>query len=351
MKIYDISRGMFSTPVYPGDPPATARAVRQIAQGSQCNLSEFSTGCHTATHIDAPLHFVPNGATIDQIPLDPFLGPCTVVTMKGLLTGAEIDALAPRCEKRILFRGDGELFLSQSAAFALAESGILLVGTDAQSIGPMNAEQPPHFELLSAGIPILEGLDLSAVEDGTYQLIALPLKLEGLEASPCRAVLLQEAAFSQAQSEPVEYREVRWNTPEYQEMLSLRNRILRKPLGLDLYEEDLSHEYACRHLAAYRGGKLVGTLLLELLDSSTVRMKQVAVDELQRGRGIGAGLVRYAEDLCRRDGIRTILVHARRTAEGFYRKIGYQCTSGEFTEVGIPHVKMAKVIQGRTDID
>lgn len=348
MEVYDISRGMFSTPIYPGDPPAKAHAVRQIAAGDLCNLSEFSIGCHTATHIDAPLHFVPNGASIDQLPLGSFLGPCTVVTMKGILTGAEIDALAPRCEKRILFRGEGELFLSQSAAFALADSGILLVGTDAQSIGPFEGEQPPHFELLSAGIPILEGLDLSGVEDGTYQLIALPLRLEGLEGSPCRAVLLRETQITHSDGLPVEYREIRWNSPEYQAMLSLRDRILRKPLGLDLYREDLSHEYACRHITAWKGKELVGSLVLERLDDSTMKMKQVAVDELHRGHGIGTGMVRYAEELCRKEGIRTILVHARCTAEGFYRRNGYQRTSGEFIEVGIPHVKMAKVIQGRT---
>ena len=237
MKIYDISRGMFSTPVYPGDPPATARAVRQIAQGSQCNLSEFSTGCHTATHIDAPLHFVPNGATIDQIPLDPFLGPCTVVTMKDC-SPAQRSMRSPRAVKSgSCSAGTASCSCRRAPLLRWRKAGSCWSARMRSRIGPMNAEQPPHFELLSAGIPILEGLDLSAVEDGTYQLIALPLKLEGLEASPCRAVLLQEAAFSQAQSEPVEYREVRWNTPEYQEMLSLRNRILRKPLGLDLYEE------------------------------------------------------------------------------------------------------------------
>jgi arylformamidase len=192
MKVYDISRELFSTGVYPGDPVPYKEVVRRMDAGDMCNLSGFYTGCHSATHMDSPRHFVIDGDTIDQIPVERFVGKCSVVTVSDIVTGAQVDELLPHCEKMILFRGEGEAFLSQSAAFALADAGIQLVGTDAQSIAPMSDLVSPHRELLSAGIPILEGVDLTDVPDGTYTLIALPLRLQGLEASPVRAVLIEE---------------------------------------------------------------------------------------------------------------------------------------------------------------
>lgn len=191
MKLYDISRELFSTPVYPGDPSPSWEQLRRIQLGDTYNLTGFYTGCHSATHADAPLHFVADGASIDQVPLEAFFGPCRVVTASGILTGADIDALSPSKGERLLFRGGA--FLSQSAAFALGEAGVALVGTDQQSIGSAGDEQAPHVELLSRGIPLLEGLLLDDVPDGEFVLFALPLKLEGLEASPVRAVLLRES--------------------------------------------------------------------------------------------------------------------------------------------------------------
>lgn len=192
MKIIDISRELFSAKTYPGDPVPKRDIVRRIDMGDSCNLSGFYSCCHSATHIDAPLHFIDGGETIDRIDLTRCIGPCTVVEATGIITGEDIDRLPPETEKRILFKGNGTAFLSQSAAFAIAQAGFLLVGTDAQSIGPQNGEAEPHRELLGAKIPILEGLDLSAVQPGVYQLEALPLLLGGAEAAPARAVLIRE---------------------------------------------------------------------------------------------------------------------------------------------------------------
>ena len=190
MKLYDISRELFSTPVYPGDPTPSFERVRRMELGDMCNLTGFYTGCHSATHVDAPLHFVADGASIDQVPLDAFFGPCRVITVSGILTGAEVDALALQKGERVLLRGGA--FLSQSAAFAFGEAGVALIGTDQQSIGSAGDEQAPHVELLSRGIPLLEGLILDDVPDGEYFLCAQPFKLAGLEASPVRAVLFCE---------------------------------------------------------------------------------------------------------------------------------------------------------------
>ena len=190
MKIIDISRELFSSKSYPGDPVPKRDVVRRIDMGDAYNLSGFYACCHSATHIDAPLHFIDGGSSVDRIDLTRCIGPCSVVEADGLVTGADIDRLPPQTEKRILFKGNGTAFLSQSAAFALAQAGFLLVGTDAQSIGPPDGEAEPHLELLGAGIPILEGLDLSGAQAGVYRLAVLPLLLGGAEAAPARAVLI-----------------------------------------------------------------------------------------------------------------------------------------------------------------
>ena len=192
MSIIDISRDLFLTPPYPGDPVPKRDLVRRLELGDSCNLSGFYTGCHSATHLDAPRHFLEDGDTIEKTDLSRCVGPCTVVEFEGTVTGAEIDRLPPDCEKRLLIKGNGGAFLTQSSAFALAEAGFLLVGTDAQSIGAPNDTYQPHMELLSKGIPILEGIDLTQVQPGNYRLIALPLLLGGAEASPVRAVLLTD---------------------------------------------------------------------------------------------------------------------------------------------------------------
>lgn len=191
-KILDISRDLIAASVYPGDPVPRREILRRIEQGDMCNLSAFYSGCHTATHIDAPLHFVEGGEAIDQFPLERFYGPCTVVDAVGLVTGEDIDRIGGACQKKVLFRGDGKAFLTQSAAFALAELGVELVGTDAQSIAAIGDETAPHRGLLEAGILILEGLDLSQAEPGDYILSAFPLYLKGAEASLTRAVLFKE---------------------------------------------------------------------------------------------------------------------------------------------------------------
>ena len=192
MKLIDISRDLFSTPAYPGDPEPRRDLVRRMDMGDSYNLSGFACCCHNATHMDAPLHFIEGGQPIDKVDLSRCVGPCTVVAASGIVTGADIDSFFPGSEKRVLFKGNGEAFLSRSAAFALAQAGALLVGTDAASIGAPDDEAGPHRELLNAGIPILEGLDLSAAEPGNYTLTALPILLRGAEAAPVRAVLIAE---------------------------------------------------------------------------------------------------------------------------------------------------------------
>lgn len=192
MLLYDISRELFSAPVYAGDPRPTSRFIHTIGDDAAYNLSSVSLCTHNATHIDAPLHFDEEGADIASMRLKHFCGKCTVVTIEGILTGEDMERLLPHCSKRLIFHSSGRAFLSVSAARVIADSKLLLVGTDAMSIAPPFDELTPHLELARANVAVLEGLYLEGIEDGEYTLAAFPLKMKGLEASPCRAVLMRE---------------------------------------------------------------------------------------------------------------------------------------------------------------
>lgn len=192
MIIHDISRDTINTPVYDGDPETRAERIKSIENGDGYNLTEISMSVHSGTHIDAPLHFYDEGSSIDNIRLNTFFGKCTVISVSGILTGEDMERLLPYCKRRVLFHGEGKTFISHSAAIVLAESRVVLVGTDALSIAPSFDEERTHRELARAGIVILENLNLSAIDDGEYDLCAFPIKLGGLEAAPCRAIILEQ---------------------------------------------------------------------------------------------------------------------------------------------------------------
>ena len=191
MIIHDISRDALTAPVYAGDPETVFERVKSIEAGEGYNLSCLSMTVHCGTHIDAPLHFYEDGSPIDKMRLSTFCGKCTVIGVEGVLTGEDMEKLLPYCKRRLLFRGNGRTFLSHSAAVVLAESRVVLVGTDADSIAPPYDVAGPHRELAKAGIAVLENLDLSNIKNGEYELCAFPLKLGGSEAAPCRAILFE----------------------------------------------------------------------------------------------------------------------------------------------------------------
>lgn len=190
MIIHDISRDTLTAPVYGGDPETRVTRLKNMDE-DEYNLSAVSMSVHAGTHIDAPLHFCEDGCAIDALRLNTFYGKCTVISVEGILTGDDMERLLPYCKRRILFRGEGNTYLSQSAAIVLAESKVVLVGTDADSIAPPFDEGRPHRELALAGIAVLENLNLSSIDDGEYDLCAFPVKLGGLEAAPCRAILFE----------------------------------------------------------------------------------------------------------------------------------------------------------------
>jgi hypothetical protein len=133
--------------------------------------------------------------------------------------------------------------------------------------------------------------------------------------------------------------------PEYAAEKDLRNRALRLPLGLVLSERDVAGEDGQIHLAAVdEGGRVVGCVLLVIPGDGTAHVRQMAVDEARRGEGIGSGLMAEAERTVRGMGIRTVNLHARLHAHGFYERLGYRAASDIFTEVTIPHIKMEKIL-------
>lgn len=193
MDFFDISRDIRSAEVYPGDPAPAVERIRSEETDERFTVSKISLCAHTGTHIDAPLHADEDGGDVTTLKMSRFFGQCTVVSIAGLLTGADMERLLPRCSRRLIFHTDGKAFLTISAARVIADmKKLLLIGTDAPSIADPSDEYNIHRELALAGIAVLEGARLDGVDDGVYTLSAFPLKFSGLEAAPCRAILMRE---------------------------------------------------------------------------------------------------------------------------------------------------------------
>ena len=190
MKIYDISREVLSTEPAEGDPaPVMTRFRRIEADGT--NRSRISMSLHTATHVDAPLHYIRRGMDVTGLPLDVFVGPCTVLTVPS----RPLDAMYfMRYDppERLLLHGTGEL--TESGIGYLFNNGLKLIGTDRETIGSQTESQTTYLTLLSYKLAILENLSLDGVPDGRYLLCAAPLKIKGAEGAPCRALLIETDA-------------------------------------------------------------------------------------------------------------------------------------------------------------
>ena len=193
--IYDISQPMFGCAVYPGDPSPEKTMLSRLEDGDVCNLSAFSMCAHNGTHVDAPLHFWKGGKGIGSVSLEKFVGPAYVGTMEGDVGAEKARTLLeqareayPGAEKRILIKGNATVTLEAAKVFA--EAGIDLVGNESQTVGPENAPMAVHLALLSAEVVLLEGVRLSAVQDGAYMLNCAPLHLGETDGAPCRAILM-----------------------------------------------------------------------------------------------------------------------------------------------------------------
>jgi arylformamidase len=206
--IYDISLPISQElPVWPGDPPVEIWQVSHLDRGDPMTLTRLEMGAHTGTHVDAPAHFVSGGSTVEALDLKILVGPALVVGVPetAALSAEVLDRLAiPPGHRRLLFRtansnlwdrGDTRFFkdfvaVTTDGAQWLVDRGVQLVGIDYLSVSSYRDPIPPHLVLLGAGVIVLEGLNLSAVAPGPYYLVCLPLRIQGAEGSPTRAILL-----------------------------------------------------------------------------------------------------------------------------------------------------------------
>ena len=195
MKIYDISQELFTCVVFPGDPAPKKETLNSMKNGDLYNLTAFSMCAHNGTHIDAPSHFIEDGANIDSIPLSKTVGYAYVAEYNGTINASDIkiiletaSGICPEAAKRILIKGRATL--SFEAAEVLAASDVVLFGNESQTVGPEDAPMAVHKLLLGKEIVLLEGIRLGGVDEGVYLLNAAPLNLGGFEGAPCRAILI-----------------------------------------------------------------------------------------------------------------------------------------------------------------
>ena len=208
MDIIDVSvsirDGMFH---YPDNPGVTLRRACSMAGGDEVNITELDLGVHTATHVDAPMHFLADGDGAEKVPLEKTIGTAYVVDgtsiRRGPIDAAALAGLAipDDCTRLVLKTRNSELWaldhftrdfvrLDEGGARFIVDRGIELVALDYLSIGDPDA----HRALLSNGVVPLEGLDLRGVDPGRYTLVCLPLKLVGSDGAPARVVLLPDAS-------------------------------------------------------------------------------------------------------------------------------------------------------------
>ncbi|MBQ9747882.1 MAG: cyclase family protein [Clostridia bacterium] len=195
MKIYDISQEVFSCEVYPGDPAPRRETLCSMQDGALYNLTGFSMCAHNGTHVDAPFHFISEGRTAEQIPLEKTVGYAFVAEHRGEVSEKDAEEILlrarardPEAARRVLIKGDAVITLE--AAMLFAREGLYLVGGESQSVGPCDAPMAVHLALLRRETVLLEGLRLGAVPEGVYFLCAAPLALGGADGAPCRAILI-----------------------------------------------------------------------------------------------------------------------------------------------------------------
>ena len=204
MKYYDISLNLSPETVrWVVAPPMEVHARRRMSRGDDANATALTVSCHAGTHVDAPFHFLPDGAGIDSMPLERFMGPALVhqIDADRFITEEHVKEIRLDGATRVLFKTRNSELLKRrefepnfvaftvGAARALVSRGVQLVGLDYLSVAHADQQVPVHRAFLDHGVVLLEGVDLSEIAPGRYELICFPLRLRGLDGAPCRAVL------------------------------------------------------------------------------------------------------------------------------------------------------------------
>jgi arylformamidase len=208
-RIYDISVPVKTGGlVYPGNPEIAIELQQAVARGAGANVSSIHFGSHTGTHVDAARHFFDDGEPVDKIDLDVLIGSCVVLSFDDSITAVTASDLEKhdlRDHSRVLLKTRNSSFISApdfhrdytylapDGAEYLVQSGVKLVGIDYLSIEQFHSgHHKTHRTLLGANVVIVEGLSLGAVGTGEYDFICLPLRLEGVDGAPARAVLIEK---------------------------------------------------------------------------------------------------------------------------------------------------------------
>jgi arylformamidase len=212
MPIYDVSLPISGTlVVWPGDPPVHISQPQHLDKGDMATVSRLELGAHTGTHVDAPLHFIRGGSGVDSLDLNVLVGPALVVHALEVdeLSAEVLEGLAiPPGTRRVLVRtrnsdrwARGErafdesfVAISEDGARWLVERGLRLVGVDYLSVAPFGNVAPTHQTLLRAGIIPVEGLNLSEIAPGVYELFCLPIKIVGGDGAPARVILVDRSS-------------------------------------------------------------------------------------------------------------------------------------------------------------
>ena len=193
--------------VYPGNPEIAIELQQAVAKGAGANVSRMTFGSHTGTHVDAARHFFDGGETVDQIDPETLIGPAIVLSFPESLTSigaSDLEKKDLRGQKRVLLRTRNSAFLADAdfhpdytylapdGAAYLVSQGVILVGIDYLSIEQFHSgHHKTHRTLLEKRVVIVEGLNLKDVREGQYELVCLPLRLEGLDGAPARALLIE----------------------------------------------------------------------------------------------------------------------------------------------------------------
>lgn len=201
--IYDISPSITETTrVWPGEPPFQQELISDIQKGNSVTVSVLHSTAHIGAHADAPCHFIKKGSSIGEVDLNPYIGRCQVIQINcqpnEIIKSDKL--MTPIHEERILIKTQSfygynewvETFAALSPEFVddMKQMGVQLIGIDTPSVDPFYSKTlDAHKRLFINGISILEGLDLTNIQEGIYELIALPLKLMNFDASPVRAIL------------------------------------------------------------------------------------------------------------------------------------------------------------------
>lgn len=201
--LIDITRPLHNgTPEWPGDTPVAFDFVARIADGDAVNVGRLTVSPHNGTHVDAPYHYNNAGITIDQVPLDTYIGPARVVDVRGwdAITIERLDAIGAGSAERLLLRSGAWTspdefprtwpLMQPDVPAWLTGQGVKLIGLDAPSVDELTSKDLPiHLACDAAGLFIMENLLLDEAPPGDYELMALPLRLAGADGSPVRAVL------------------------------------------------------------------------------------------------------------------------------------------------------------------